>query len=92
MCFNYAKPVDGNPSLITYDDVTTMFHEFGHTLHGLFASQKYTSISGTAVPNDYVEFPSQINEHAALEPAILKNYAIHYKTKQVIPQELVDKI
>ena len=90
--FNYAKPVDGNPSLITYDDVTTMFHEFGHTLHGLFASQKYTSISGTAVPNDYVEFPSQINEHAALEPAILKNYAIHYKTKQVIPQELVDKI
>ncbi len=90
--FNFAKPVGGNPSLISFDDVTTMFHEFGHTLHGLFASQKYTSISGTAVPNDYVEFPSQINEHAALEPAILKNYAVHYKTKQVIPQALVDKI
>jgi peptidyl-dipeptidase Dcp len=90
--FNFAKPVGGNPSLISFDDVTTMFHEFGHTLHGLFASQKYTSISGTAVPNDYVEFPSQINEHAALEPAILKKYAVHYKTKQVIPQALVDKI
>lgn len=90
--FNYAKPVNGNPSLITYDDVTTMFHEFGHTLHGLFANQKYVSISGTAVPNDYVEFPSQINEHAALEPAVLKNYAIHYKTKEAIPQALVDKL
>jgi peptidyl-dipeptidase Dcp len=69
-----------------------MFHEFGHTLHGLFANQKYTSISGTAVPSDYVEFPSQINEHAALEPAMLKNYAIHYKTKEVIPQALLDKM
>jgi peptidyl-dipeptidase Dcp len=90
--FNFAKPVDGNPSLISFDDVTTMFHEFGHTLHGLFANQIYASLSGTAVPNDYVEFPSQINEHAALDPAILKNYAIHYKTKEVIPQALLDKI
>ncbi len=90
--FNFAKPVNGNPSLISFDDVTTMFHEFGHTLHGLFANQNYVTLSGTSVPRDYVEFPSQINEHAALDPMILKNYAIHYKTKQVIPQSLMDKI
>ena len=90
--YNFSKPIDGNPSLISFDDVTTMFHEFGHTLHGLFANQQYESLSGTAVPRDFVEFPSQINEHAALDPTVLKNYAIHYKTKQVIPQELIDKI
>jgi peptidyl-dipeptidase Dcp len=90
--YNFAKPVNGNPSLISFDDVTTMFHEFGHTLHGLFANQNYTSLSGTAVPRDFVEFPSQINEHAALDPEVLKNYAIHFQTKQVIPQELIDKI
>jgi peptidyl-dipeptidase Dcp len=90
--YNFAKPVKGNPSLISFDDVITMFHEFGHTLHGLFANQNYTSLSGTAVPRDFVEFPSQINEHAALDPEVLKNYAIHYKTKEVIPQELIDKI
>jgi peptidyl-dipeptidase Dcp len=90
--YNFAKPVGENPSLISFDDVITMFHEFGHTLHGLFANQEYVSLSGTSVPRDYVEFPSQINEHAALEPSILKNYAIHYQTKQPIPQELIDKI
>jgi len=90
--FNFAKPTQGNPSLISFDDVTTMFHEFGHSLHGLFANQQYTTLSGTAVPRDYVEFPSQINEHAAMDPVILKNYAIHYQTKKVIPQELLDKI
>lgn len=90
--YNFAKPVDGNPSLISFDDVTTMFHEFGHTLHGLFANQQYVSLSGTSVPRDYVEFPSQINEHAALDPEILKNYAIHYQTKEVIPQALIAKI
>lgn len=90
--YNFAKPVNGNPSLISFDDVTTMFHEFGHTLHGLFANQNYTSLSGTAVPRDFVEFPSQINEHAALDPEVLKNYALHYKTKEVIPQELIEKI
>jgi peptidyl-dipeptidase Dcp len=90
--YNFSKPVNGNPSLISFDDVTTLFHEFGHTLHGLFANQNYPSISGTSVPRDYVEFPSQINEHAALDPAVLKNYAIHYKTKEVIPQALIDKI
>lgn len=90
--FNYQKPAEGKPSLISYDDVTTMFHEFGHTLHGLFADQKYTSISGTSVPRDFVEFPSQINEFFALEPEVLKNYALHYQTKQPMPQALVDKI
>jgi peptidyl-dipeptidase Dcp len=90
--YNFAKPTEGNPSLISFDDVTTMFHEFGHTLHGLFANQQYVSLSGTAVPRDYVEFPSQINEHAALEPAILKNYALHYKTQEPIPQALLDKM
>lgn len=90
--FNYQKPAEGKPSLISYDDVTTMFHEFGHTLHGLFANQKYVSLSGTATPRDFVEFPSQINEFFALEPAVLKNYALHYETKQPMPQALVDKI
>ena len=90
--YNFAKPLNGNPSLISFDDVTTMFHEFGHTLHGLFANQEYTSLSGTNVARDFVEFPSQINEHAALDPTVLKNYAVHYKTKEVIPQELIDKI
>ncbi len=90
--YNFAKPTSGNPSLISFDDVTTMFHEFGHTLHGLFANQQYVTLSGTNVPRDYVEFPSQINEHAALDPEVLKNYAIHYQTKEVIPQTLIEKI
>ncbi len=91
-CFNYQKPAPGKPSLISYDDVSTMFHEFGHSIHGFFANQKYPSLSGTNVPRDFVEFPSQINEHWALDPVILKNYALHYETKQPIPQSLVDKI
>lgn len=90
--FNYQKPAPGKPSLISYDDVSTMFHEFGHTLHGLFASQQYVSLSGTNVPRDFVEFPSQINEFFALEPEVLKNYALHYQTKQSMPQALIDKI
>ncbi len=90
--FNFQKPAEGKPSLISYDDVSTMFHEFGHTLHGLFADQKYVSISGTNTPRDFVEFPSQINEFFALEPEILKNYALHYQTKQPMLQSLVDKI
>ena len=91
-CFNYQKPAAGKPSLISFDDVETMYHEFGHSLHGIFANQKYISLSGTNVPRDFVEFPSQINEHFALEPEILKNYALHFQTKQPIPQSLVDKI
>lgn len=90
--FNYQKPAPGKPSLISYDDVSTMFHEFGHTLHGLFANQKYVSVSGTNTPRDFVEFPSQINEFFALEPSVLKNYALHYQTKKPMPQSLVDKI
>lgn len=90
--YNFQKPAAGKPSLISFDDVTTVFHEFGHSIHGMFASQKYPSISGTATPRDFVEFPSQINEHFALEPEVLNNYAVHYETKQPIPQDLVEKI
>lgn len=89
--FNYAKPTQG-PSLISFDDVITIFHEFGHTLHGLFADQKYVSLSGTATPRDFVEYPSQINEYWALDPTVLKNYARHYQTGEVIPQALINKI
>ncbi len=91
-CFNYQKPAPGKPSLISFDDVETMFHEFGHSLHGFFASQQYPTLSGTNVPRDFVEFPSQINEHFALVPEVLNNYALHYETQKPIPQELVNKI
>lgn len=89
---NFTKPAVGQPALISFDDVTTMFHEFGHALHGLFANQTYPSVSGTNTARDFVEFPSQFNEHWALDPKVLPNYAVHYGTKQVIPQALVDKI
>ena len=89
---NFTKPADGQPALISFDDVSTMFHEFGHALHGLFASQKYPSLSGTNVARDYVEFPSQFNEHWAMDPAVFKNYAVHYKTGELMPQALVEKI
>ena len=89
---NFTKPAPGQPALLSYDDVTTMFHEFGHALHGIFADQMYPSLSGTNVPRDFVEFPSQFNEHWALYPKVLKNYALNYKTGEPIPQELIDKI
>ena len=89
---NFAKPVAGQPALLTSDDVTGMFHEFGHALHGLFANQQYPSLSGTAVARDYVEFPSQFNEHWALEPKVLNHYAFHYQTGKPLSAELVDKI
>jgi peptidyl-dipeptidase Dcp len=89
---NLPKPAKGKPALIGFDDVRTMFHEFGHALHGLFANQKYPTLSGTRVARDYVEFPSQFNEHWALDPKVLKNYAVHYKTGEPIPQSLIDKI
>ncbi len=89
---NLTKPAPGQPALISFEDVTTMFHEFGHALHGFFGDQTYPSLSGTAVARDFVEFPSQFNEHWALEPEVLKNYAMHIKTHQPIPQTLVDKI
>lgn len=90
--FNFQKPATGKPSLVSFDDVITMFHEFGHSLHGMFADQEYPTLSGTNVPRDFVEFPSQFNENWALEPSVLKNYAVHYQTGQPIPQELVDKL
>ncbi|WP_214072238.1 peptidyl-dipeptidase Dcp [Mucilaginibacter sp. dw_454] len=89
---NFAHPAPGQPALLTFDEVTTMFHEFGHALHGMFASQQYPTISGTATARDFVEFPSQFNEHWALDPKVFKHYAIHYKTKELMPQTLVDKI
>ena len=89
---NFTPPGPGQPALITFDDVTTMFHEFGHALHGLFAAQEYPSLSGTNVARDFVEFPSQFNENWALDPKVLKHYAVHYRTGQPIPQALADKI
>ncbi len=89
---NYPKPAGNEPALLTYDEVETMFHEFGHALHGFFADQQYPSLSGTAVSRDFVEFPSQFNENWALYPDVLKNYALHYKTGEQIPQQLIDKI
>lgn len=89
---NYAKPAAGEPELLTFDDVITMFHEFGHALHGFFADQQYPSLSGTSVARDFVEFPSQFNENWALYPEILQHYAVHYETGEQIPNELIDKI
>ena len=89
---NFTKPAPGQPALISFDDVTTMFHEFGHGLHGMFASQTYPTLSGTSTARDFVEFPSQFNENWALYPSVLKHYAVHYKTGETIPQSLVDKI
>jgi peptidyl-dipeptidase Dcp len=89
---NFTKPAAGQPALISFDDVTTMFHEFGHALHGLFANQTYPMVSGTNTARDWVEFPSQFNEHWALDPQVLGHYAKNYKTGAPIPQELVDKI
>jgi len=89
---NFTKPAPGQPALISFDDVTTMFHEFGHALHGLFANSQYASLSGANTARDWVEFPSQFNEHWALHPDVLKHYAVNYKTGEPIPQTLVDKI
>jgi peptidyl-dipeptidase Dcp len=89
---NFSAPAPGQPALLTFDDVTTMFHEFGHALHGLFADEKYPSLSGANTARDFVEFPSQFNEHWALYPAVLKHYAVNYKTGEPISGALVDKI
>lgn len=89
---NFTKPAPGQPALISFDDVTTMFHEFGHALHGLFASQTYPTLQGTNVARDFVEFPSQFNENWALDPKVLAHYAMHYQSGQPIPAALVDKI
>ncbi len=89
---NFTKPAPGRPALITFEDVTTMFHEFGHALHGLFAAQQYPTLSGTATARDWVEFPSQFNEHWALDPKVFAHYARHYQTGAAMPAPLVDKI
>lgn len=89
---NFAKPTPGSPSLLSMDDVETMFHEFGHGLHGMLTRAALRSQSGTNVDRDYVELPSQIHEHWAFEPALLKEYAHHYKTGAVIPDSLIAKI
>ena len=89
---NFIKGADGEAVLISWDDAVTLFHEFGHALHGLLSKVNYRSQSGTSVARDYVEFPSQINEHWLETPEILNQFAIHHKTGQAIPQELLDKI
>ena len=89
---NNKKPAAGQPCLMTWDEVTTLFHEFGHALHGMLSTQTYPSISGTNVSRDFVEFPSQFNEHWASEPTVFANYAKHYKTGEQMPAELRDKM
>ena len=89
---NFTKPAPGQPALISHDDVITMFHEFGHALHGMFSHVKYPLLAGTSVPRDFVEFPSQFNEHWADEPSVFANYARHYETGAPMPKALLDRI
>ena len=89
---NITKPGDGEPTLLAFDEVTTMFHEFGHALHGMFSEVEYPSFSGTRVPRDFVEYPSQVNEMWASWPEVLKNYAIHYRSHEPLPIELLEKV
>jgi peptidyl-dipeptidase Dcp len=89
---NVPKPAAGEPTLLTYDEVNTLFHEFGHALHGLFAQVTYPKFAGTNVFRDFVEFPSQVNEMWMLWPEILANYAVHHETGEAMPQEFVDKL
>jgi peptidyl-dipeptidase Dcp len=89
---NIPKPPPGEPTLLTHDEVRTAFHEFGHALHGMFSKVKYPRFSGTSVPRDFVEYPSQVNEMWATWPEVLKNYAKHYKTGEPIPQVLLEKV
>ncbi len=89
---NIPKPEAGQPTLLTYDEVRTMFHEFGHALHGMFSNVKYPRFSGTNVPRDFVEYPSQVNEMWAVWPQVLEHYAKHYQTGEAMPKELLDKV
>jgi peptidyl-dipeptidase Dcp len=89
---NFAKPAPGQPALLAFDDVTTMFHEFGHALHAMFSHAQYPRLAGTNVPTDFVEFPSQFNEHWALDAHVFAHYAKHYQTGAPMPAALVDKI
>ncbi|XUY37437.1 peptidyl dipeptidase, putative [Leishmania panamensis] len=89
---NTVKPAEGRPALLTRDNLTALYHEFGHGLHGMLSNLQYSTLSGTSVARDFLEFPSQINEHWAMYDAVLKNYALHYETKEPIPQALVDRM
>lgn len=89
---NFTKPAPGQPALLTFDNVTGMFHEFGHALNAFFADQQYASLSGANTARDFVEYPSQFNEHWAMYPQVLKHYAVNYKTGEPMPQTLMDKI
>jgi peptidyl-dipeptidase Dcp len=89
---NFAKPAAGQPALLSFDDATTMFHEFGHALHAMLTHVEYPRLTGTNVPTDFVEFPSQFNEHWALYPTVLANYAKHYQTGNPMPADLVEKL
>lgn len=89
---NFTKPAPGEPALLSFDDVVTMFHEFGHGLHGMFANEQYPSLSGTSTARDFVEFPSQFNEHWALDPKVFANYAKNYQTGEPMPAALVAKL
>ena len=89
---NVPKPPEGEPTLLTWDEVTTMFHEFGHALHGMFSDVQYPSFSGTSVPRDFVEYPSQVNEMWADWPEVLANYAVHHETGEAMPSELLEKV
>lgn len=89
---NFTKPTADKPSLLSIDEVGTMFHEFGHALHGLLTKCHYTGVSGTSVARDFVELPSQINENWAFQPEVLSTYAFHYESGEVIPESLVKKI
>ena len=89
---NFSRPTADTPALLTLDEVETMFHEFGHGLHGMLSRARYKGQAGTNVDRDFVELPSQIHEHWALEPELLRTYAHHYKTGEVIPDELIKKL
>ena len=89
---NVLKPPNGEPALMSFDEVITMFHEFGHALHGMFSDVNYPYFAGTSVPRDFVEYPSQVNEMWAVWPSILQNYAVHYKTGEAMPRELLEKV
>ncbi len=89
---NFTKPAPGQPALLSFDDVTTMFHEFGHALHDIFSNVKYPRLAGTNTPRDFVEFPSQFNEHWATEPTVFAHYARHYQTGAPMPADLVERV
>jgi peptidyl-dipeptidase Dcp len=89
---NIPKPATGEPTLLTYDEIVTLFHEFGHALHGLLSSVTYPRVSGTSVQRDFVEFPSQVNEMWILWPEVVSNYAKHHLTGEVLPQEMIDRL